>query len=80
VQFLEKGKQDSQMRRQGRNRRQVPLPDKGMGVGTTTFMALCRTSTVGYPENPAQDWRENPAEINAAHLLILPSNNQLISG
>jgi hypothetical protein len=29
--FLEK--RDSQMRRQGRNRRQVPLPDKGMGVG-----------------------------------------------
>ena len=25
------------MHRQGRNRRQVPLPDKGMGVGTTTF-------------------------------------------
>jgi hypothetical protein len=27
------------MHRQGRNRRQVPLPDKGMGVGTTTFRA-----------------------------------------
>jgi len=40
--FLEKNfleKPDSQMRRQGRNRRQVPLPDKSIGVGTTTFRA-----------------------------------------
>ena len=28
------------MRRQGRNRRQVLLPDKGMGAGTTTFMSV----------------------------------------
>jgi hypothetical protein len=38
--FLEK--RDSQMRRQGRNRRQEPLPDKGMGVGTTTFRAVLK--------------------------------------
>jgi hypothetical protein len=34
----------------------------------------------GYPENPAQHQREKPEGINAAHLLILLSNNQLIFG
>jgi hypothetical protein len=32
------GKADANTRLQGRNRRQVPLPDKGIGVGVTTFM------------------------------------------
>ena len=39
--FLEKnflGKVDANTRLRGRNRRQVPLPDKGLGVGVTTFM------------------------------------------
>jgi hypothetical protein len=35
------------MRRQGRNRRQVLLPDKGMGVGTTTFMARAKKVRAG---------------------------------
>jgi hypothetical protein len=41
-----------------------------MGRAVTTFMALCRMSTVGYPENPTQRWRENPAEINVARSSI----------
>jgi hypothetical protein len=38
--FFEKkflGKRDSHVRRLGANKDQVSLPDKGMGVGTTTF-------------------------------------------
>jgi hypothetical protein len=33
------------MHRQGRNRRQVLLPDKGMGAGTTTFMSVLEKAT-----------------------------------
>ena len=35
-------KRDSHVRRLGANKDQVPLPDKGMGGGGTTFRALSR--------------------------------------
>jgi hypothetical protein len=35
------------MRRQGKNRRQVLLPDKGMGAGTTTFIAVQKNLLCG---------------------------------
>jgi hypothetical protein len=42
------------MRRQGRNRRQVLLPDKGMGAGTTTFRAVLK---MGHARDTRACWR-----------------------
>jgi hypothetical protein len=36
------GKWDANTRQLGRNSRQVAVPDKGIGVGTTTFVAAIR--------------------------------------
>jgi hypothetical protein len=52
---------------------------KAWGWGRPPLGVTSCNLVLGYPENPAQHWRENPAEINAARSSILLSRNQLIS-
>jgi hypothetical protein len=49
------------MHRQGRNRRQVLLPDKGMGAGTTTFRAVLK---MGHARDARLLAMRNPRQVS----------------
>ena len=58
------------MHRQGRNRRQVLLPDKGMGVGTTTFMERAKKVRAGCDAHAMRHARMCDCYVDSCYLSL----------